>query len=57
MTSNKKLGMFKKLGLCVSKVLNGVALSEERVRAQVTKTQLPDRKGTVVVKHWPENYY
>lgn len=49
--------MFKKLGLCVSKVLNGVALSEKRVRAQVTKTQLPDRKGTVVVKHWPENYY
>jgi hypothetical protein len=32
-------------------VVNGVALSEERVRAQVTKTQLRDRKGTVVVKH------
>ena len=42
--------MFKKLGLSVSLVLNGVALSEERVRAQVTKTQMRDRKVTVMVK-------
>ena len=38
----------------MSMVLNGVALSEERVRAQVTKTQMRDRKVTVMVKKKPE---
>ena len=54
MTSNKEFGVFKKLGLRVFMVPNGVALSSERVRAQVTKTQLHDHRGTVVVNHQPE---
>lgn len=45
----QKIGKYNELGLRVYMFLNGVELGEERVRAQVMKIELRDRKGTVVV--------